>query len=164
MLDAEGYVATWNTGAERFKGYSAEEIIGQHFSVFYTDEDRAIGLPGRALATATAEGRFESEGWRIRKDGTRFWTHVVIDPVYGAADEVIGFAKITRDISEKRDRRRVACQRTQVQTSSPGRQRLRYLPPRSERPRHELECRRPGYQGLHRSRDRRPTLLRLLHR
>jgi PAS domain S-box-containing protein len=102
LLDADGHVATWNTGARRFKGYTAEEIIGQHFSVFYTEEDRAIGLPGKALATASIEGRFESEGWRLRKDGTRFWTHVVIDPVYDAAGGVIGFAKITRDISDKR--------------------------------------------------------------
>jgi PAS domain S-box-containing protein len=102
LLDAKGHVATWNTGARRFKGYAEEEIVGQHFSVFYTDEDRAIGLPGKALATAATEGRFESEGWRLRKDSTRFWTHVVIDPVYDAAGGVIGFAKITRDISEKK--------------------------------------------------------------
>lgn len=102
LLDADGFIATWNTGAERFKGYSAEEITGQHFSIFYTEEDRAIGLPGRALATAAKEGRFESEGWRLRKDGTRFWTHVVIDPVYDPSGDVIGYAKITRDISDKR--------------------------------------------------------------
>jgi PAS domain S-box-containing protein len=102
LLDADGYVATWNTGAERFKGYPADEIIGRHFSTFYTQEDKAVGLPGRALATAAKEGRFEAEGWRIRKDGTRFWTHVVIDPVYDDSDNVIGYAKITRDISEKK--------------------------------------------------------------
>lgn len=102
LLDADGNIATWNTGAQRFKGYSAEEIIGRHFSIFYTEEDRAIGLPGRALATAAADGRFESEGWRLRKDGSRFWTHVVIDPVYDPNNNVIGFAKITRDVSEKR--------------------------------------------------------------
>jgi len=101
LLDADGYVATWNTGAQRFKGYTADEIIGQHFSRFYTEEDRATGLPARALQTARDQGRFESEGWRVRKDGTRFWTHIVIDPVVenGAT---IGFAKITRDISEKK--------------------------------------------------------------
>ena len=102
LLDADGRVATWNTGAQRFKGYTAAEIIGQHFSVFYTDEDRAIGLPARALHTAATEGRFEAEGWRVRKDGTRFWTHVVIDPVRGEGGAVIGYAKITRDISDKR--------------------------------------------------------------
>jgi PAS domain S-box-containing protein len=101
LLDAEGNVATWNTGAQRFKGYTADEIIGQHFSRFYTEEDRAAGLPAKALRTARDQGRFEAEGWRLRKDGTRFWTHVVIDPVVenGAT---IGFAKITRDISEKK--------------------------------------------------------------
>jgi PAS domain S-box-containing protein len=102
LLDAEGHVATWNTGAQRFKGYSAEEIIGQHFSVFYTDEDRAIGMPAKALHTAATEGRFEAEGWRLRKDGTRFWTNVVIDPVIGEGDRVIGYAKITRDMSDRR--------------------------------------------------------------
>src|ERR1700727_3108062 len=81
LLDADGRVSTWNSGAQRFKGYAAEEIIGQHFSVFYTEKDRAAGLPARALETAAREGRFEAEGWRVRKDGTRFWTHVVIDPV-----------------------------------------------------------------------------------
>ncbi len=102
LLDAEGRVATWNTGAERFKGYTAGEIIGQHFSVFYTEEDRTVGLPARALRTAATEGRFEAEGWRVRKDGGRFWSHVVIDPVIGEGGAVIGYAKITRDISEKR--------------------------------------------------------------
>lgn len=102
LLDADGNVATWNTGAQRFKGYTAEEIIGRNFAVFYPEEDRAIGLPGRALETAAREGRFEAEGWRVRKDGTRFWTHVVIDPVVSADGEVIGYSKITRDISDKR--------------------------------------------------------------
>jgi PAS domain S-box-containing protein len=102
LLDADGNIATWNTGAQRFKGYTPDEIIGHHFSVFYTDEDRAVGLPARALHTATTEGRFEAEGWRVRKGGTRFWTHVVIDPVLGEDGAVIGFAKITRDVSDKR--------------------------------------------------------------
>ena len=102
LLDAEGNVATWNTGAQIFKGYTAEEIIGRHFSVFYTDEDRANGLPARALATAAREGRFEAEGWRVRKDGTQFWTHVVIDAVFGENHTLIGFAKITRDVTERR--------------------------------------------------------------
>ena len=102
LLDADGMVATWNTGAQRFKGYAAEEIIGRHFSLFYTEEDRAAGLPARALATAASEGRFEAEGWRVRKDGTRFWTHVVIDPVISEDGDLIGYAKITRDVSERR--------------------------------------------------------------
>ena len=102
LLDADGHVATWNTGAQLFKGYTADEIIGSHFSVFYTPADREAGLPARALATAATEGRFEAEGWRVRKDGTRFWTHVVIDPVVSEDGGVIGYAKITRDVSERR--------------------------------------------------------------
>ena len=102
LLDADGLVATWNTGAQLFKGYGAAEIIGRHFSVFYTEEDRSAGLPARALHTAETEGRFESEGWRGRKDGTRFWTHVIIDQVFDDTGELIGYAKITRDVSERR--------------------------------------------------------------
>ena len=102
LLDAEGYVSSWNTGAQRFKGYTAKEILGQHFSRFYTEEDRAAGLPQRALRTAASEGRFESEGWRVRKDGTRFWTNVVIDPVLDETGKLVGFAKVTRDITAKK--------------------------------------------------------------
>ncbi|MFZ0267464.1 PAS domain S-box protein [Caulobacter sp.] len=102
LLDADGRVATWNTGAQLFKGYTADEIIGHHFSTFYTEEDRKAGLPERALRTAADEGRFEAEGWRVRKDGTRFWTHVVIDPVLENG-ELVGYAKITRDVSDRRE-------------------------------------------------------------
>jgi PAS domain S-box-containing protein len=86
MLDPTGIVSSWNPGAQRFKGYSPSEIIGQHFSRFYSDEDQKAGLPARALETASREGTFESEGWRIRKDGTRFWAYVVIDPMAGSSD------------------------------------------------------------------------------
>jgi PAS domain S-box-containing protein len=103
MIDPNGIVSSWNAGAHRFKGYTADEIIGQHFSRFYSESDRAQGLPQRALATALAEGRFESEGWRVRKDGTRFWASVVIDPVRDADGKLVGFAKITRDLSERRE-------------------------------------------------------------
>jgi PAS domain S-box-containing protein len=102
MLTPEGIVETWNPGAQQFKGYTAEEIIGKHFSAFYTDEDKATNLPARALHTAATEGKFESEGWRVRKDGSRFWAHVVIDPVHAEDGTLIGFAKVTRDISDKR--------------------------------------------------------------
>lgn len=102
MLSPEGFVCSWNAGAERFKGYAAEEIIGQHFSRFYTEEDQATHLPSRALETAGSEGRFESEGWRVRKDGSRFWASVVIDPIRDAKGKLIGFAKITRDITERK--------------------------------------------------------------
>jgi PAS domain S-box-containing protein len=102
MLDTDGTVISWNAGAARAKGYSAAEIIGEHFSKFYTEEDRATGLPARALATAEREGRFEAEGWRIRKDGSRMWAHVVIDPVRDETGTLIGFAKVTRDVTERK--------------------------------------------------------------
>jgi PAS domain S-box-containing protein len=102
LLDPTGIVSSWNAGAQRFKGYLADEVIGKHFSLFYTEEDRAAGLPARALRTAETEGRFEAEGWRVRKDGTRFWANVVIDPVFDQRGRPIGFAKITRDLTERR--------------------------------------------------------------
>jgi PAS domain S-box-containing protein len=102
MLDPSGNVSSWNPGAQRFKGYLPDEIIGQHFSVFYTDEERRAGVPERALRTAREEGKFEAEGWRVRKDGTRFWASVVIDPVRDEEGRFIGFAKITRDMSDQR--------------------------------------------------------------
>jgi PAS domain S-box-containing protein len=102
MLSPTGEVTSWNAGAQRFKGYGADEIIGRHFSTFYTDEDRALGLPERALRTAAAENKFENEGWRVRKDGSRFWAYVVIDPIRLPTGELVGFAKITRDLTERR--------------------------------------------------------------
>lgn len=102
-LDSTGIVVSWNPGAERFKGYRSEEILGRHFSMFYMEEDRANELPRKALAAARAEGRFEGEGWRLRKDGTRFFAHVIIDPIHGPDGALIGFAKITRDITEARE-------------------------------------------------------------
>ncbi|SMP61194.1 hybrid sensor histidine kinase/response regulator [Noviherbaspirillum suwonense] len=102
MLSPEGIVVSWNSGAERFKGYTADEIIGQHFSRFYSEEDRKAGLPSKALDIALKEGKFEAEGWRIRKDGERFWTSVVIDALYDTLGQHIGFAKVTRDITERK--------------------------------------------------------------
>lgn len=102
MLTPQGHVANWNAGAERAKGYRAEEIVGQHFSVFYSAEDRAQGLPWYGLETARRDGHFEAEGWRLRKDGAAFWCNVVIDAIRDDSGVLIGFAKITRDISEKR--------------------------------------------------------------
>jgi PAS domain S-box-containing protein len=96
-------VATWNAGAQRIKGYRPEEIIGQHFSRFYTEEDRENREPEKALETATRDGRFEKEGWRVRKNGERFWANVVIDSIYDDTGRLAGFAKITRDITERRD-------------------------------------------------------------
>jgi PAS domain S-box-containing protein len=107
QLDKDGIVATWNAGAKRIKGYAADEIIGQHFSRFYTEEDRAAGVPERALATAATEGQFEAEGWRLRKNGSRFWASVVIDPICSDAGEIVGFAKVTRDITERMETQRI---------------------------------------------------------
>lgn len=103
MLDKEGYVSNWNAGAQRIKGYRQEEVIGTHFSRFYTEEDQLDGVPSRALSTARNEGRFEQEGWRVRKDGSQFRAHVVIDPIYDAFGEFVGYAKVTRDITEKHE-------------------------------------------------------------
>ncbi|MCS0580153.1 PAS domain S-box protein [Massilia pinisoli] len=102
MLNPDGTVASWNAGARRFKGYTEAEILGEHFSRFYTPADRAAGLPERALATALDKGRFEAEGWRVRKDGSHFWASVVIDPILDDDGQLLGFAKITRDISDKK--------------------------------------------------------------
>ncbi|EUB97909.1 PAS/PAC sensor hybrid histidine kinase [Rhizobium sp. CF080] len=102
MIDADGKVASWNPGAQRFKGYEAWEILGEHFSRFYTPEDRLARAPEHALRTAATEGRFEKEGWRVRKDGTRFWAHVIIDPIWSRSRELIGFAKVTRDLTERK--------------------------------------------------------------
>jgi PAS domain S-box-containing protein len=101
MLDTDGRVVSWNPGAQRIKGYASEEIIGEHFSRFYTDEDRAIGVPKQALRIAVEAGRFTAEAWRVRKDGSRFWAMVVIDPIYQDG-KLVGFAKITRDMTEQR--------------------------------------------------------------
>jgi PAS domain S-box-containing protein len=102
MLDPEGIVASWNPGAQRFHGYRASEIIGKHFSLFYTPEDQKAGMPARVLQIVAADGRFETEAWRVRKDGTRFWSHVVIDAIKTSAGEIVGYAKITRDLTEKK--------------------------------------------------------------
>lgn len=102
MLSTEGIVNSWNAGAQRFKGYTSEEIIGSHFSSFYTEDDRANGMPARALRLARENGRFEDEGWRVRKDGTRFWASVVLDAIRDPSGELVGFAKITRDITERK--------------------------------------------------------------
>jgi PAS domain S-box-containing protein len=100
MLDPQGRITNWNLGAQRIKGYLPEEVIGQHFSMFYGPEDRLQGEPQRGLDTALREGRFENQGWRVRKDGSRFWANVVIDTIRSETGELIGFAKITRDITE----------------------------------------------------------------
>jgi PAS domain S-box-containing protein len=102
MLDPGGHVVTWNAGAERIKGYTAAEIAGRHFSVFYPPEDVAADKPGRELRAAIAEGRLEDEGWRLRKDGSRFWANVVITALFDESGELVGFGKVTRDMTERR--------------------------------------------------------------
>jgi PAS domain S-box-containing protein len=114
MLDPQGHVASWNAGAARIKGYSADEILGQHFSRFYSAEEVKSNAPARALETAMREGRFEKESYRLRKDGTKFLAHVIIDPIRDDSGNVIGFAKITRDITEREENRK-ALERTREQ-------------------------------------------------
>lgn len=101
-LDATGHILSWNRGAQRFKGYEAHEIIGRHFSAFYSPEERAEGKPDSELVIAADVGRFEEEGWRIRKDGSRFWASVVITALRDESGELVGFAKVTRDLTERR--------------------------------------------------------------
>ena len=101
QLDPNGVVSTWNAGARRIKGYSPYEIIGQHFSRFYTEEDRAAGVPDQALEIATRDGKYEAEAWRVRKDGSKFFASLVIDPIRGDKGELLGFAKVTRDVTER---------------------------------------------------------------
>src|ERR1700684_1711227 len=102
MLDPDGVVLTWNAGAERFKGYRADDIIGEHFSKFYPPEALARGLPEHELQVASKTGMFEDEGWRVRKDGSLFWANVVITAMRDAQGELIGFAKVTRDLTQRR--------------------------------------------------------------
>jgi PAS domain S-box-containing protein len=102
MLDPHGTIINWNPGAQRIKGYTNQEIIGQHFSLFYTDTDRANRVPHRALETAAATGKYEAEGWRVRKDGTQFWANVLINCIRDSKGELVGFAKVTRDLTERR--------------------------------------------------------------
>jgi PAS domain S-box-containing protein len=102
LVDPRGHIVTWNPGAEKLKGYTAEEAIGSHFSRFYTDEDRATGHPGAELEVAARTGRYEEEGWRVRKDGSHFWANVVITAVRGPDGDLRGFAKVTRDLTARR--------------------------------------------------------------
>jgi PAS domain S-box-containing protein len=105
MLDPDGFISSWNSGAQRIKGYTADEVLGRHFSLFFTAEDTAEDFPGKALRTARETGRFESEGWRVRKDGSRFWAVALLESIRDETGELIGFAKITRDITERRAER-----------------------------------------------------------
>jgi PAS domain S-box-containing protein len=101
MLNPKGFITTWNTGAARIKGYQPAEAIGKHYSVFYTPEERTTNVPDQALTVAARDGRYETEAWRVRKDGSRFFAHVVVDAIYDPAGQLLGFTKITRDVSER---------------------------------------------------------------
>ncbi|MEV0201660.1 PAS domain S-box protein [Nonomuraea sp. NPDC050691] len=116
MLDPQGHIASWNAGAERIKGYRAEEIIGRHFSVFYSPEDVAAGKPARELEVAAAEGRLEDEGWRVRADGTRFWANVIITALRDETGRLRGFGKVTRDMTERRTAERALDERSRLLT------------------------------------------------
>ena len=100
-LDARGHVISWNPGAERIKGYREEEVLGKHVSLFYSAEDHAAGLPAHALRLAVTEGRFEHEGWRVRKDGSQFWAGVVVTALHAPDGDLLGFGKVTRDLTER---------------------------------------------------------------
>ncbi len=101
LLDTQGCVSTWNMGARRIKGYNASEIIGEHFSKFYPPEDIASNKPERELEIAIRDGRLEDEGWRLRKDGSKFWANVIITALRDSSGKLVGFAKVTRDITER---------------------------------------------------------------
>jgi len=103
MLDADGCIQSWNPGAQRISGYTSEDIIGQHFSIFYTQEDKDDGKPARELRIAAAEGKYEEEGWRVRKDGTLFWSNVIISPIFDKDQVLLGYSKVTRDLTERRN-------------------------------------------------------------
>ena len=102
LLDAEGYITEWNKGAQQIKGYKASEIIGKRFEIFYTEGDRATGLPNHLLKLATMQGSVSHEGWRIRKNGTKFWGSVVITAMHDENDKLIGFSKVTRDLTDRK--------------------------------------------------------------
>ena len=124
MLDPNGHIATWSPGAERIKQYRAEEIIGRHFSAFYPDEDIRSGKPQMELRVASSEGRFEDEGWRVRKDGSRFWASVVISAVRDANGALVGFSKVTRDLT---DRKRAEEERVRLAVAEASQERLQFL-------------------------------------
>jgi PAS domain S-box-containing protein len=152
LLDPEGHVATWNAGAERIKGYRAEEIIGRHFSVFYPAERVAEGFPQYELEVAARVGRFEDEGWRIRKDGSRFWANVIITALRDSSGALIGFAKVTRDLTERRaaeeQARRLAAEQAARTEAERRSEELRLLSEQLEEQAIELEQQREEAQAL----------------
>ncbi len=129
MLDPTGCVVSWNEGAQRIQGYTSEEILGRHFSIFYPAEDVNRGKPAMELRVAQAEGRFEDEDWRVRKDGTLFWANVVITAVHGATGDLIGFSKVTRDLTERRaaEQRAIAAARRVAEVEAANRAKSEFL-------------------------------------
>lgn len=129
MLDPGGHIVSWNNGARQIKGYAEEEILGRHFSAFYPEEDLAWDKPGMELRVAAAEGRFEDEGWRIRKDGSRFWANVIITALHNPDGELVGFAKVTRDLTERRaaEQRALADARRVAQAEAVARAKTEFL-------------------------------------
>jgi PAS domain S-box-containing protein len=117
LIDPVGKILTWNLGAERIKGYTADEIVGQHFSRFYTEEDLGANVPAQHLERARREGRSEAEGWRIRRDGTRFWANVVITALFDEDGSLRGFGKVTRDLTERRERERARAESAAIARS-----------------------------------------------
>ena len=163
VLDASGHVVSWNPGAQRFKGYAAHEIVGRHFSTFYTPEDRDAGVPDKVLRTAANKGRFEAEGWRVRNDGSRFWANVVIDPIRSPSGELVGYAKITRDLTERRaaaDTLRESEEQLRLLIDGVTDYAIYMLTPEGQI--RTLERRRPADQGLRPRRGYRPALLPVL--
>ena len=128
-MDPTGHIVSWNAGARRIKGYEAEEIIGRHFSVFYPAEDLAAGKPTWELEVAAREGRLEDEGWRLRKDGTRFWANVIITALRDDSAQLVGFAKITRDLTERRlaEQRAIADARRLAEAEAANRAKSEFL-------------------------------------
>ena len=159
MLDPTGHIATWNEGAERLKGYKPKEIIGKHFSIFYPQEDLDAGKPPRELRIATETGKYEEEGWRIRKDGTRFWAHVIITAVRDAHGKLAGFAKVTRDLTERlasqeralEDARRIAKEESERTAAERRTRELRELADQLHAQAKEIEARRLEAENANRA-------------
>src|SRR5690606_13296741 len=149
-IDPDGYVVNWNPGAERIKGYTRDEIVGEHFSRFYTEEGVASGRPALLLRIALEEGRVEDEGWRVRKDGTRFWASIVLSPIRDDDGRLCGYTKVTRDLTERRRaEENAAPERGAVPSDGQYRQGLRDLPAGCGRSGRELERGCASDQGLH---------------
>ena len=163
MLDPQGHIVTWNAGAERLKGYKADEIIGQHFTRFYPPDAIERGWPAHELKVAAAEGRFEDEGWRLRKDGSQFWANVVITALRDGQGNLQGFSKVTRDLTARKQAEEVSApKRGAIPAAGRRGQGLRHLSARPAGQHRLVECRGRAHQGVQGRRDHRSALLPLL--